>query len=94
MIAKAFSQRGNLIEAEKYTEQSLLIGPNYGAYILKSIIEFLHKSNPEEALKYVYLARDLAKSDGTWRYNEGFLLMYMEKFDEALKVYRKIVNTS
>jgi len=43
----------------------------------------------------VYRARDLAtRNDGTWRYNEGFLLIYMERFTESLKVYHRIVNTS
>ncbi len=94
LVAKSFCKQGIFSEAEKYTEQSLSIEPNYGAYLLKSIIEFLYKNNPDESLKYVYRAREFTNSDGTWRYNEGFLLMYMERFDEALKVYYKIAETS
>lgn len=94
LIAKALSKEGVSYETEKYLEKSLAIEPNYGAYLLKSIVEFSYKNNPREALKCVYLARDLAKSDGTWRYNEGFLLMYMEKFEKALEVYSKIINIS
>lgn len=94
LIAKAFSKQEIFPEAEKYMKQSLSFEPNYGAYLLGSIVEFSFKNNPYESLKCVYRAKDLAKSDGTWRYNEGFLLMYMERFAEALKVYDKIVNTS
>jgi len=94
LIAKSFSRQENFSDAEKYMEQSLTIDPNYGAYLLKSIIEFSYKNNPTEALNCVYQAKNMAHSDGTWRYNEGFLLMYMERFEEALKVYEKISNTS
>ena len=73
---------------------SLTIEPNYGSYLLKSIIEFSYKNDPKEAQKAVYKARELAGSDGTWRYNEGFLLMYTERFDEALKVYEGIIDNS
>jgi len=95
LIAKSFSRQENFGEAERYMEQSLTIDPNYGAYLLKSIIEFSHKNNPPEALACVYKAKKMSHSgDGTWRYNEGFLLMYTEKFDDALKVYEKIAKTS
>jgi len=95
LIAKSFSKQGAFPEAERYLEQSLSIEPNYGSYLLKSIIEFSSKNNPDESLKCVYRARDLAtRNDGTWRYNEGFLLIYMERFTESLKVYHRIVNTS
>ena len=94
LMARAFFEKGIFAEAERYMNQSLSIEPNYGAYLLKSIIEFLHMNNPDEALKSVYRARDIEKSDGTWRYNEGFLLMYMERFPEALRVYDRIINTS
>lgn len=94
LIAKAYSKQGLFTEAIKHTDQSLTIESNYGTYLLKSIIEFSYKNNPSEALKWVYRARELAKDDGTWRYNEGFLLMYMEKFEEALRVYEKIASTS
>jgi len=94
LIAKTFSRQENFVEAEKYMEQSLAIEPNYGAYLLKSIIEFSYKNNPTESLNCVYQAKKLAQNDGTWRYNEGFLLMYMERFEDALKVYEKIATTS
>ena len=94
LIAKTLSKQENFEEAEKHVEQSLSIELNYGAFLLKSIIEFLHKNDPSESLNCVYKAKKFAKSDGTWRYNEGFLLMYMERFEEALKVYETIATTS
>lgn len=94
LFAKSLSREGNYPDAEKHMNRSLSIEQNYGSYLLKSIIEFSYKNNPEEALKSVYRARELASVDGTWRYNEGFLLMYMERFEEALKAYDKIVDTS
>jgi len=94
LVAKSFSKQEMFPEAEKYAERSLSIEPNYGTYLLKSIIEFSYKNNPDKSLEYVYRARELAGGEGTWRYNEGFLLMYMERFDEALKVYNKIAEIS
>lgn len=94
LIAKAFSKQEVWGEAEDYLERSLVLEPNYGAYLLKSIVEFSVKNNPAEALKAVYQAKNLARSEETWRYNEGFLLMYLERFEEALKVYREIALTS
>ncbi|MDP8234064.1 MAG: hypothetical protein P9M06_04605 [Candidatus Saelkia tenebricola] len=94
LIAKSFVKQERYTEAEQYLGRSLLIEQNYGAYVLKSIIEFSYKSNPSESLKCAYKAKGLAGDDGTWRYNEGFLLMYMERFEEALTVYEKIVSTS
>ena len=92
LVAKSLSKKGEFSESEKHMERSLSLEPNYGSYLLKSIIEFTHKNNPDEALKAVYKAKNLANDDGTWRYNEAFLLMYMERFDEAIKIYEKIID--
>jgi len=74
--------------------QSFLIRQSYGALLLRSIIEFCNENNPEKALNTIYESKKIAKNDGTWRYSEGFLLMYLEKYDKAVKVYKKIIKNS
>ena len=62
---------------------------NYNGYLMKSAMEFVNENNPKSALKYVNLAEKYSENDGTWRYNKAFLLMNLEKFEEALPIYRK-----
>lgn len=89
-----YYQQDNLIECKKYLSQSLSIKQNYEALLLSAIVEFCNENNSEKALNTIYESKKLAKNDGTWRYSEGFLLMYLEKYDKAVKVYKKIIENS
>ena len=85
--------RGDFNKSSQYLDKSIKINPkNYGGYIGKSLIEFVHEKNPQKALNSVLQAKWYAGEDGTWRYNLGFLLLYTEKFKEALKIYEDIKN--
>ncbi len=70
------------------------IPTHYGSFILKSVYEFEVKKNPLESLKSVEKAKQYSQGDGTWMYNKAFLLMYLDRFDEALKLYDKIGETT
>lgn len=95
LIAKWFYFKNNLEKTKKYLKESFnVLKENYGGLLLRAIIEFVNDQNPTESLKTVCIAKKYAGNDGTWRYNEGFLLMYLEKFNEALKIYKKISEKS
>lgn len=86
-----YENKGDLINSAKFLKDSLTYFEyNYGALLLKSIIEFLDERNPVKALNTLKMAKQHSNNDGTWRYNEAFLLMYLEKFDEAIKLYNAI----
>ena len=94
LMAFYYYQKDNYLECKKYLSQSLSIEQSYEALLLSAIVEFYYENNPEKALNTIYESKKLAKNNGTWRYSEGFLLMYLEKYDKAVKVYKKIVENS
>ncbi len=94
LLARYYYKQNNLEKCYNCLNQSFLIQQSYGALLLRSIIEFCNENNPEKALNTIYESKKLAKNDGTWRYSEGFLLMYLEKYDKAVKVYKKIIENS
>jgi len=94
LIAFYYYQQDNYLECKKYLSQSLSIEQNYEALLLRAIVEFYYEHNPEKALNTIYESKKLAKNNGTWRHNEGFLLMYLEKYDKAVKIYKKIIENS
>lgn len=84
---------GNSKLAEEFVQKSFKrIPDNYSGLITMSLIQFKIKNDPRQALNIVRKAKKNAGVDGTWRYNEAFLLMYLEKFDEALTLYNEIVR--
>ena len=81
-------------EGIRNTELALKYEPsNYEAYLLQSIIYF-NNGKPGESYLAVNNARRVATTDMTWRYNLAFLLMYFDKYEEALKEYDTILNTT
>jgi tetratricopeptide (TPR) repeat protein len=91
LIARVYYLMNNLSQAEKYIDLIFKREPdNYSGLLLKSIIEFSIYQAPKKSLETTCKARKHAKNDGTWRYNEAFLLINLGKYEEALKIYRKI----
>jgi len=88
--------KNDIPKAEEYLNKSFQKIPdgNYSALITLSIIQFSYKNNPNMALETVRKAKKCSGNDGTWRYNEAFLLMYLGRFNEALTLYRDITKTS
>jgi tetratricopeptide (TPR) repeat protein len=96
IIARWHQENGDIENAKKYLSISLKAEPkNYDAFMLQSVIDFTNDNNPEKAINSVEKAMLIAPDEeGTWRYNKAFLLMYQEKFDEALKIYNIISKTN
>lgn len=94
LLAKYYYTQNKFEECNNYLNQSLSIQKSYDALSQRSIIEFSYKKDPQKALDTVYESKKLAKNNGTWRYNEGFLLMYLQKYEKAIKVYKKIIEYS
>lgn len=95
LISRVYFLKNNLLETEKYLRLVFEREPNnYSGLLLKSIIEFSSYNNPIKSLKTVNQAKKYSNNDGTWRYNQGFLLMNMEKFKEALGVYKILSESS
>jgi hypothetical protein len=94
LLARAYLKT-NLQLSEKYLSIVFQRKPDsYEGYLLKSIIEFSNYSNPKAALESVRKAQKYANVDNTWRYNEGFLLMNLEDFENAYRTYKKISEVS
>ncbi len=94
IIARWYYFKDDRSNMNKYLEISFRHMPhNYGGYLLKSILYF-EADKIDESLDAVYEAKKYAEKNGTWRYNEGFLLMYKESYEEAINVYRKISEHS
>jgi tetratricopeptide (TPR) repeat protein len=95
LLSELYYSSNDLEQSKKYLEKSLAALPNnYGAYLFKAILEFQIEKDTNKALKTVRVAKRYAENDGTWRYSEGFLLMYLEKFEEAMGVYKKISEST
>ena len=94
LLATKYYYENRLEESNKFLLDSMAIEINYGALLLKAIIEFLLENDPEKALKTIYDARAHSKDNSTWRYSEVFLLMYLERFEQGLRSLKKITTSS
>jgi len=85
----------DIVKVRAHLTKGLSFDPrSHMGLVFKSNIDFSIDKNPVEALNSITLARASAGQEGTWRYNEGFLLTYLERFDKALTVYRAIGRSS
>lgn len=89
-------RKNDMPKAEEYLNKSFQRLPerNYSALITLSVIQFSNKANAPLALETIRKAKKCSGSDGTWRYNEAFLLMFLMRFDEALQLYKDITKIS
>lgn len=95
LAAAMFLNRGNPDQSEVYLRKSFHRAPdNYSALITQSVLQFCYRKDAQGALLSVRKAKKLAETDGTWRFNEAFLLMYLKKFEEALLIYSEIERIS
>lgn len=90
------TNKGNYPAAEEYLKKSFQRNPenNYSALIAYSVIQFVSKKDPIGSLNTIRKAKKCPNTDGTWRYNEAFLLMYTFQFPEALALYKDIAATN
>lgn len=92
ILAHYYFRNGDFITSEKHLVKSMQIGKSYSGYLLQSNLDFAYKSDARAALESLKKAKEISKNDGTWRYNKGFLMMFREKFSEALQTYRQIAK--
>ena len=93
--ALARTAQTNFTETRKYLTRCFQYNSNnYAGLLTKAILEFVEEHNPEKALATIRTAKNYAGRDGTWRYSQGFLLMYLGRFDKAIVVYNQIAEYS
>lgn len=86
---------GDVRQTYDYLSESFKYNSNnYSGHLIQAIMEFSQEKNPKKALETIRRMKSFAAKDGTYRYSEGFLLMYQEQFTKALAVYDKIVGYS
>lgn len=94
-IAKWHYENNRIDEAKLFLEQSIVENnSNYGAWLLKAIIDFMVDKNIDEAMKSVKKAEQYAKNSFEWRYSKAFLCFWKEDYQNALKTCQKIKQQS
>ncbi|MBL7836026.1 MAG: hypothetical protein JNM67_00785 [Bacteroidetes bacterium] len=64
----------------------------YDSYLTEAINQIKVRNDPEMALDFVNKAQTVAGSDGTWRYSKLYLLIRLNKCEEALKVFDDLLT--
>lgn len=81
--------------ASELIEKSLSFNSNnYSAHLQLAIIQFSFENNPNKALKTIRKIKSFAGNDGTWRYSEAFLLMYLGEIKKSLSMYDQIIKNA
>ncbi len=94
-IAKWHYENSRIDEAKTFLAKSLAENNNnYGAWLFKTIIDFMVDKNTGEALKSVKKAEQYAKNSYEWRYSKAFLYFWREDYQNALKMCQKIKQQS
>ena len=79
---------------EYYDKAGKIKSNDYAILVFGSIYSFLAEKNLQKSLEYLKRASKISTNDYTWLYNRAFLHMYDEKFDLALKDYKKLAKLS
>lgn len=88
--AREYNLNNNTSKVREYLDKSFkLVQNNYAAYIMESIYYFVI-GNLNKAIESINNAEKYSNTDGTWRYNKAFLLVYTGNLKEGFKVYRDI----
>ena len=81
----------NIRATKSFLDKCLKQNPcHYDSLILKSYIAFKDEKNPVLSIKLLNKARRYCMGDYTWLYNKAFILMYLGKFEDSYKLYKKI----
>ena len=94
-IAKWHFENERYDDAKSFLDKSLSENNNnYGAFLLKAVIDFLIDNSIEAAFKSLSRAEKYAKNTFEWRYSKAFLYFWSEDYDKALTQCQKIKNQS
>ncbi len=95
VLANFFRQNGDLPKALEQLNKCLQIDPkHYSGHLIKAIVEFWDERNPKKALATIQELSKYAGKDRTWLYSQGFLLLYLERFEKGLVAYRRIAKST
>ncbi len=76
-------------------KECLLLYPgNLDVYSLRAIIEFEFEKNPNKALKTCNALAALSGKNAAWKYSAAFLLLFLDREDKALNLYRELEKGS
>jgi len=95
IYARLLYDQGKVEESIHYREIYLEIDPDeLGRYLNNSIREVSVNKNPKKALEEVEKAKKVSGYDGTWRYNKFYILLELNRFDDAYQVFEEILINS
>lgn len=78
---------GKIEESLLYRNMFQALTPHtYDNYLTEAINQIKVRNDPEMALDFVNKAQGVAGPDGTWRYSKLYLLIRLNRCEEALKV--------
>ncbi len=90
-ISKWHFENNRINETKSMLEKSLSENDkNYGAWLLKAIINFSIDKDVNEALKSIEKAEKYAKNSFEWIYSKAFLSFWTANYEQALKLCQKI----
>ncbi len=93
IIARNFYYKNDFLNMEVHVKKALEVDPNnYGAWLLKGIIDFAFKNDPPGAIISIKKAQKYSKTTGEWRYSLAFLQLWLGKYPEAIKNIEKIAK--
>lgn len=92
LLSRLYHFQGRIKESVALRDKFYEVFPNeYHALLNESIKEVSIMNNPEYALDLINRAQKVANEDGTWRYNKLYLLIKIEKEEEALKLLEELI---
>lgn len=95
VIARFHFEKNEMAETVRHLQLSLENNPtNYSTLLLKAVTDFTVGNNPQLALQTIKIAERHANGRGEWRYSKAFLLLWLEKYQDAWHVCQKISESS
>lgn len=75
----------------KYHE---LVTDDYDSYLNEAIFQVNRRNDPQAALELVERAQKVSKGNGTWKYSKLYLLIRLNRHNDALKILDDIIASS
>jgi tetratricopeptide (TPR) repeat protein len=95
LLSRLLYFQGQFDESLSYRNILLSIVPNeYDKYLTEAVRYVKLRNEPELALDFVKKAEKVAKKDGTWRYSKFYLLIKLNRCQEAVATLDEILKNS